>query len=57
MTEDQHARYVALMREYYEKAHAFVDTVGSDPVTDQVLDLWGRTLKAVETADLSLIDR
>jgi proteasome accessory factor A len=46
-----------IQREYYEKAYAFVDTVGSDPVTDQVLDLWGRTLKAVETADLSLIDR
>jgi proteasome accessory factor A len=46
-----------IQREYYEKAYAFVDTVGPDPVTDQVLDLWGRTLKAVETADLSLIDR
>jgi proteasome accessory factor A len=46
-----------IQREYYEKAHAFVDTVGSDPVTEQVLDLWGRTLKAVETSDLSLIDR
>jgi proteasome accessory factor A len=46
-----------IQREYYEKAYAFVDSVGSDPVTDQVLDLWGRTLKAVETGDLSLIDR
>jgi proteasome accessory factor A len=43
--------------EYYEKARAFVDTAGTDPVTEQVLDLWGRTLKAVESGDLSLIDR
>jgi proteasome accessory factor A len=46
-----------IQREYYEKARAFVDTAGSDPVTEQVLDLWGRTLKAVESGDLSLIDR
>jgi proteasome accessory factor A len=46
-----------IQREYYEKAYAFVNSVGSDPVTDHVLDLWGRTLKAVETGDLSLIDR
>ena len=46
-----------IQREYYEKARAFVDTGGSDPVTEQVLDLWGRTLKAVDAQDLSLIDR
>ncbi|HST48919.1 Pup--protein ligase [Jatrophihabitans sp.] len=46
-----------IQREYYEKARTFVDATGSDPVTEQVLDLWGRTLKAVESGDLSLIDR
>jgi proteasome accessory factor A len=46
-----------IQREYYEKARDFVDANGSDPVTERVLDLWGRTLKAVESADLSLIDR
>ncbi len=46
-----------IQREYYEKARTFVDSTGSDPVTEQVLDLWGRTLKAVESGDLSLIDR
>src|ERR1700710_1386069 len=44
-----------IQREYYEKAREFVDTAGSDPATEQVLDLWGRTLKAVESSDLSLI--
>jgi proteasome accessory factor A len=46
-----------IQREYYEKARGFVDTAGSDPTTERVLDLWGRTLKAVEAGDLSLIDR
>ncbi|MGX7679688.1 Pup--protein ligase [Jatrophihabitans sp. DSM 45814] len=46
-----------IQREYFEKARAFVDNAGTDPVTEQVLDLWGRTLKAVESGDLSLIDR
>jgi proteasome accessory factor A len=46
-----------IQREYYEKARAFVEVAGSDPITDRVLDLWGRTLEAVNTGDLSLIDR
>jgi proteasome accessory factor A len=46
-----------IQAEYYEKARAFVDTAGSDPITERILDLWGRTLKAVESSDLSLIDR
>src|ERR1700712_5115177 len=46
-----------IQREYFEKARTFVDANGTDPVTEQVLDLWGRTLKAVESGDLSLIDR
>jgi proteasome accessory factor A len=46
-----------IQREYFEKARTFVDATGSDPVTEQVLDLWGRTLKAVDSGDLSLIDR
>jgi proteasome accessory factor A len=46
-----------IQREYYEKARAFVDSAGTDPTTERVLDLWGRTLKAVDAQDLSLIDR
>src|SRR6195952_5665631 len=46
-----------IQREYFEKARTFVDATGSDPVTEEVLGLWGRTLKAVESGDLSLIDR
>jgi proteasome accessory factor A len=46
-----------VQREYYEKAVDFIGRHGDDPVTRRVLDLWGRTLQAVDTGDLSLIDR
>ncbi|MEO6700573.1 MAG: proteasome accessory factor PafA2 family protein, partial [Jatrophihabitantaceae bacterium] len=51
------ASAIEIQREYFEKARTFIDTAGSDPTTELVLDLWGRTLKAVESGDLSLIDR
>jgi proteasome accessory factor A len=46
-----------IQSEYYEKARQFVDAAGTDPVTERVLDLWGRTLKAVGASDLGAIDR
>ncbi|MCW2602240.1 MAG: protein of unknown function domain protein [Pseudonocardiales bacterium] len=46
-----------IQREYYNKAVDFIARTGSDPTTDKVLDLWGRTLHAVDTGDLSTIDR
>jgi proteasome accessory factor A len=46
-----------VQREYYEKAVDFVARHSDDPVLTRVMDLWGRTLTAVETGDLSLIDR
>jgi len=43
--------------EYLERAQAFADREGlEDPVHKQVLDLWERTLRAVDTGDLSLVD-
>ncbi|MPZ65395.1 MAG: Pup--protein ligase [Pseudonocardiaceae bacterium] len=46
-----------IQREYYARAVEHVARRGSDPVTDRVVELWGRTLDAVERHDLSLIDR
>ncbi|MEK9811008.1 MAG: Pup--protein ligase, partial [Candidatus Nanopelagicales bacterium] len=50
-----------LQSEYFEKARDFADRQGllDDPesVTSHVIALWERTLKAVETQDLSGIDR
>src|SRR5664280_2249934 len=42
--------------DFHERAVEFVGRRGSDPVTEQVLDLWGRTLKAVQSQDLSAVD-
>src|ERR1700712_5647010 len=53
-------REVAAMEiqsEYHSRATDFVDREGATPVHRQMLELWGRVLKAVDTEDLSLIDR
>jgi proteasome accessory factor A len=43
--------------EYFERAQAFADREGlEDPIHKQVLDLWERTLRAVESGDLSLVE-
>jgi proteasome accessory factor A len=46
-----------IQQEYLSKATEFIDRRGSDPITSRVLDLWGRTLRAVETGDLGLVAR
>ncbi|MBV9139834.1 MAG: Pup--protein ligase [Pseudonocardiales bacterium] len=46
-----------IQREYYARAADHVARRGSDPLTDRVLELWDRTLNAVEQQNLSLIDR
>jgi proteasome accessory factor A len=46
-----------IQSEYHSRAAEFVDREGFGPVHRQMLELWGRVLKAVDTEDLSLIDR
>ncbi|HEV7212043.1 MAG TPA: proteasome accessory factor PafA2 family protein, partial [Blastococcus sp.] len=46
-----------IQTEYHSRAQEFVDREGFGPVHRQMLELWGRVLKAVDTEDLSLIDR
>ncbi|MDT4891424.1 MAG: proteasome accessory factor [Pseudonocardiales bacterium] len=46
-----------IQREYYGKAVEFVGRTGEDDASKRVLELWGRTLDAVEQQDLTLIDR
>ncbi|MEO8556199.1 MAG: Pup--protein ligase [Actinomycetota bacterium] len=47
---------VQIQTEYYERAKAFVEGEGlGDPTHKSVLDLWHRTLTAVETGDLGLV--
>ncbi|BDZ57936.1 hypothetical protein GCM10025872_15930 [Barrientosiimonas endolithica] len=46
-----------LQSEYFTKAREYVDREGvTDSVTKQVMDLWERTLTAIETDRLSLVD-
>ncbi|MGH3721239.1 MAG: Pup--protein ligase [Pseudonocardiaceae bacterium] len=51
------ASALEIQREYYARAADHVARRGSDPLTGRVLELWDRTLCAVEQQDLSLIDR
>ena len=47
-----------IQAEYFSKAAEFVDRHGiHTPVIDRAMDLWERTLKAVESEDLSLVER
>jgi len=46
-----------IQREYYGKAVDFLARTGEDAAAKRVLELWGRTLDAIEKQDLSLIDR
>jgi proteasome accessory factor A len=46
-----------IQREYYERAVEHVAKRTPDPMAERVLELWGRTLDAIEAEDLSKIDR
>ncbi|MGH3822035.1 MAG: Pup--protein ligase [Pseudonocardiaceae bacterium] len=46
-----------IQQEYYLRAVDHIARRGSDPLTDRVMELWDRTLSAVERQDLGLIDR
>jgi proteasome accessory factor A len=46
-----------IQHEYLAKARDFVEARGVDPITEQVLDLWERAVRAVETGNLDLIAR
>jgi proteasome accessory factor A len=45
-----------IQREYYSRAVKHVDAAGADPMTHQVVELWGRTLDAVEEQNFAKID-
>ena len=46
-----------IQREYYSRAVEFLERTGTDEASQRVVELWGRTLDAIEKNDLSLIDR
>jgi proteasome accessory factor A len=51
------ASALEIQREYYSRAVDFMSREGDDESAKRVLELWGRTLDAVEQQDLSKIDR
>jgi proteasome accessory factor A len=57
LANGREASALEVQREYYAKAVDFVARRGSDETVKRVLDLWDRTLTAIETGDLSLVDR
>jgi proteasome accessory factor A len=48
---------IDIQREYFAKAADFVERRGSDAVSARVIDLWRRTLDAVESGDLGSVAR
>ena len=58
LANGREASALAIQEEYFTKVRAFVDQRELDsPVVQRVLDLWERTLKAVDSGDLSLVER
>ncbi|MFG2159473.1 Pup--protein ligase [Streptomyces olivaceus] len=57
LASGREASALEVQREYYEKAVDFVDRRGIRTGTvERVLELWGRTLEAIEEEDLDRID-
>jgi len=46
-----------IQQEYHSKASEFVDRHGGGAVAQRVVELWGRVLKAVDTDDLTTVER
>jgi proteasome accessory factor A len=57
LANGREASALEIQREYHAKARDFVTRRGADPLTERVLDLWDRTLSAVETGGLGLVSR
>ncbi|WP_110241442.1 Pup--protein ligase [Nocardioides gilvus] len=58
LANGREASAVDIQSEYLSRALDFVDRRGiRTPTLDRALDLWERTLKAVESGDLSMVER
>jgi proteasome accessory factor A len=57
LANGREASALDIQQEYFVKARDFVERRGDDPTSRRVLELWERTLKAVESQDFGLIDR
>ena len=57
LANSREASALEIQHEYHAKARDFVTRRGSDPIAERVLDLWGRTLAAIETDSLDDVAR
>ncbi|PRX92346.1 Pup--protein ligase [Allonocardiopsis opalescens] len=57
LASGREASALDIQREYLGKAQDFVDREGGDLIAKRVLELWERTLRAVETERLDLVAR
>src|SRR5688572_9278129 len=57
LANGREASALEIQHEYHAKARDFVTRRGSDPIAERVLDLWGRTLDAIETGNLDDVAR
>ncbi|WP_026341764.1 Pup--protein ligase [Actinomadura atramentaria] len=57
LANGREASSLEIQKEYFGKAKDFVDRRGGDETSKRALDLWERTLRAVETGDLDLVSR
>jgi proteasome accessory factor A len=58
LANGREASALEIQEEYYSKARDFVDRRKlATPVIKRVLDLWERTIKAIDSGDLSLVER
>ncbi len=57
LANGREATALEIQREYFTKATEFCERRGTDPTTKRVLELWGRVLDAVDTGDLTSVDR
>ncbi|MDX6206653.1 MAG: proteasome accessory factor [Frankiales bacterium] len=57
LANGREATALEIQREYHTKAADFVGRRGVDPIAERVLDLWDRTLTAIETGNLDGVAR
>jgi proteasome accessory factor A len=57
LANGREASALEIQEEYLGKARDFVARRGPDPIAARVLELWERTITAVSTGDLTLVER
>jgi proteasome accessory factor A len=57
LANGREASALEIQEEYLGKARDFVARRGADPIAARVLELWERTIRAVSTGDLTLVER